>query len=222
MTFQKILSGAVALSLAFLLLTDEKVPAEQPDAFFEEGTGKAVELVGFPGFCVSYPDQCAPSAGLYQRFHVWNVWELLKEVQKQVNDTIVYRKEDGDSWNIVPIRQGAHDRMPTSLGDCDEYAITKRYELLKRGIPSRALRLTHVKIPIHDPRLGEKKMREHLVLTIIDDDGLHVVMDMLGPVTDWKIMMAMGDKPIAWQSGTDPRKWISITQRAVTMAAKTN
>jgi predicted transglutaminase-like cysteine proteinase len=50
----------------------------------------------------------------------------LKRINDRVNSGIISANEVGDTWSIWP-----------HMGDCDDYAITKRHELLKRGVASR-------------------------------------------------------------------------------------
>ena len=65
-------------------------------------------------------------------------WEDLKEVNKTVNAAIVPEPSTeglaGEKWLINP-----------ASGDCNDYEVSKRFELLKRGWPARALLLSEVK-----------------------------------------------------------------------------
>jgi predicted transglutaminase-like cysteine proteinase len=66
----------------------------------------------------------------------------------------------GEEWIINPDR-----------GDCNDYAVSKRHELLRRGWPARALLLSEVVI-----NSGE----HHLVLLVRTRSG-DVVLDNLTP-----------------------------------------
>ena len=57
----------------------------------------------------------------------------------------------GEEWLISP-----------KAGDCNDYAVTKRHELLARGWPSRALLLAEVIVPS-----GE----HHLVVVVRTNEG---------------------------------------------------
>ncbi len=91
-----------------------------------------------------------------------------------------------EEWLIAP-----------QAGDCKDYAITKRHELLERGWPSRALLLSEVIVPD-----GE----HHLVLVVRTKDG-DLVLDNLNasirPATmtfrqyQW-VRMEMPQNPKFW------------------------
>ena len=83
-------------------------------------------------------------------------------------------------------------------GDCNDYAVTKRHELLARGWPSRSLLLTEVVIPS-----GE----HHLVLVVRtrEDD---FVLDNLNPN-----IRPVSQVPYQWvraQQEKNPKFWSTI------------
>jgi predicted transglutaminase-like cysteine proteinase len=55
---------------------------------------------------------------------------LLQAVNSRVNGSIIYTRERVDRWSLA-----------ASRGDCEDYALTKRAELMAVGFPSNALRL---------------------------------------------------------------------------------
>src|ERR1700694_3030325 len=85
--------------------------------------------MAFSMFCLHYPDQCKPH-GLIFRGGPVRVTERrmaeLKEVNDRVNASIRPERNDkglaGEKWLISPLS-----------GDCNDYAVTKRFELLGRG-----------------------------------------------------------------------------------------
>ncbi|MDC7786727.1 transglutaminase-like cysteine peptidase [Rhodoplanes sp. TEM] len=109
-------------------------------------------------FCLQYPDQCkvrrmvfrgGPTRLTSER------WADLVSVNIEVNRAI--RAEPNtlgvayERWLVAP-----------RAGDCNDYAVTKRHELMKRGWPARNLLLAEVVVPS-----GE----HHLVLVIRTTDG---------------------------------------------------
>lgn len=56
----------------------------------------------------------------------------MNKVNKEVNSRITYRPDINDYWTTKP---------ENNQGDCEEYVLVKRKELIKRGIPEGALRL---------------------------------------------------------------------------------
>ncbi len=80
-------------------------------------------------FCMQYPWDCAPS---YNRFRPGPIalddtrWNELRDVNGEVNRSIRFERNLGgiaaERWLISP-----------GSGDCNDYAVTKRHELIARG-----------------------------------------------------------------------------------------
>jgi predicted transglutaminase-like cysteine proteinase len=89
------------------------------------------------------------------------------------------------------------------MGDCNDYAVTKRHELLENGLPSKPLRLSVVKTA---SGVG------HLVLVVVTTKG-DIVMDNLTEVirpwqsTDYHWLKI--------QSASDAKFWYEIKSPAV-------
>ena len=123
-------------------------------------------------------------------------WEDLKEVNKIVNTTIVPEPNTeglaGEKWLINP-----------AGGDCNDYAVSKRFELLKRGWPARALLLSEVVT-----NWGE----HHLILVVRTSVG-DLVLDNLTPqIRSWT------RAPYRWvrmQTSKNPNFWASLGSRSV-------
>ena len=92
-------------------------------------------------FCLRYQDDCRVHNRQFRRprpvFLTSERRRDLVEVNQQVNRSIqpkhYINDVSYDTWRIAP-----------TAGDCNDYAITKRHELLARGWPSRALLLSEV------------------------------------------------------------------------------
>jgi predicted transglutaminase-like cysteine proteinase len=91
-------------------------------------------------FCTRYPAECVPRRIIFRggliALTAERKDELLK-VNAQINGSIVPKRNTegfaGKGWQLSP-----------KTGDCNDYAVTKRHELLERGWPSRALLLAEV------------------------------------------------------------------------------
>src|SRR5713226_7083808 len=76
-------------------------------------------------FCLRYPSDCKSDPTEIDRIELnAENSELLKRVNGDVNAAIIPMVKDhgpelGDGWTIAP-----------SMGDCNDYAVTKRHELL--------------------------------------------------------------------------------------------
>lgn len=124
-----------------------------------------LEPIGHTRFCLKYPDECLVHGVDFRRRNIVltsDRWAELNTVNREVNRDIIPEVTPGndvtDEWVIAP-----------SAGDCKDYAITKRHELLARGWPSRSLLLAEVIVPD-----GE----HHLILVVRTKDA-DLVLDNL-------------------------------------------
>jgi predicted transglutaminase-like cysteine proteinase len=149
-------------------------------------------------FCLRYEDECRARL-LFRGGPILLTearWADLKDVNLAVNRAIIPERNElglaGETWLIDPER-----------GDCNDYAVTKRHRLLKRGWPARTLLLGEVAIPS-----GE----HHLVLLVRTKSG-DLVLDNLTPqIRPWS------RAPYRWvriQSPGNPRYWTTVAQRGV-------
>ncbi|MDR3572169.1 MAG: transglutaminase-like cysteine peptidase [Candidatus Pacebacteria bacterium] len=143
-------------------------------------------------FCLKYKDDCKSSVENTVSFS--KVESTLNAVNVEVNREILFDPSTTsttsaivEKWHVWP-----------QAGQCHDYAVTKRHELLKLGLPAGALRLAEVAIPT-----GE----HHLVL-VVETKEEDLVLDNLRPViTPWENL------PYHWiriQSSANPNFWLAI------------
>ena len=144
-------------------------------------------------FCLRYPSDCKSNPTENERIDLdAQTTELLKRVNQSVNMSIIptpksYGPNLGDGWTIAP-----------DMGDCNDYAVTKRHELLENGLPSKALRLSVVKTA---SGIG------HLVLVVVTTKGDIVMDDLTEVIRPWQ------STDYHWlkiQSATDSKFWHEI------------
>lgn len=140
-------------------------------------------------FCQKFAEDCVPTPQDAPLPLTRATWRALTLVNTIVNDTIHATTEPAgqDIWE-----RGVHE------GDCEEYALEKRYQLFKAGYPLGALSLSEV-----EDRAGAP----HLVLTVRTDHGAFVLDNMHSAVLPWD---RTGYRFIKVQSLTDPMRWVSI------------
>jgi predicted transglutaminase-like cysteine proteinase len=153
--------------------------------------------VAFTQFCLRYADQCKPQRMAFRGGPLRLTaerWADLKEVNKSVNSTIIPERNTeglaGEKWLINPVR-----------GDCNDYAVTKRSELLARGWPTRTLLLSEVVTS-----WGE----HHLVLVVRTSGGDLVLDNMSAQIRPW------ARAPYQWvriQTPKNPNYWASLGDR---------
>ncbi len=144
-------------------------------------------------FCLRYPDDCRSNSAESERIDLTSEsLALLKRVNRQVNVSIVskskaYGSRLDDKWTIAP-----------DQGDCNDYAVTKRHELLKSGLPSSALRLSVTKTAAG---IG------HLVLVVVTTKGDLVLDSLTDEIQPWQ---TTGYRWLKIQSARNPHYWVEI------------
>jgi len=163
-----IVIGGVQWARAALLVMPR---APRADLAHIELGRPALPPLTYTMFCLRYQAECRPRRSfrggpvrLTERR-----WEDLREINRTVNLAIEPVRNElglaGEAWTINPAR-----------GDCNDYAVSKRHALLRRGWPARVLLLSEVAVSS-----GE----HHLVLLVRTRSG-DLVLDNLTPeIKQW-------------------------------------
>ena len=88
----------------------------------------------------------------------------------------------------------------SAAGDCNDYVVTKRNQLLARGWPSHALLMAEVSLPTG---------KHHLVLVVVTNDG-EFVLDNMNPRVRPMTQAKPDYKWVRMQSNEDPDNWTKI------------
>lgn len=144
-------------------------------------------------FCLRYEAECRSRRG----FRGGPVrltgerWLDLLDVNRMVNLAIVPAPNNhglaGEAWSINPDR-----------GDCNDYAVSKRHELLRRGWPARALLLGEVIIG---------SGQHHLVLLVRTLSGDLVLDNLVLEIKPWS------EVPYRWlrvQMPSNHQLWATV------------
>lgn len=147
--------------------------------------------MGHVMFCAKHPAQCRASGAATVRLDAKRMREL-RSVNRHVNRRIRAVNDSrlggfGDKWSLAP-----------RAGDCEDFAITKRAELIRRGWPSRALRLAVARTPS-----GEG----HAVLVVRTTGGDLVLDNRRSSVLPWN---RAGLTWLKIQSQSNARRWQAI------------
>jgi predicted transglutaminase-like cysteine proteinase len=152
-------------------------------------------------FCLHYPADCKsdPSETVEIELSA-ETFELMNRVNHEVNAAILPVQKNNvidvqDGWTIAP-----------TAGDCNDYAVTKRHELLQSGLPARALRLAVVKTT---SGIG------HLVLVVATTKGDLVLDNLVETIRPWQ------RTDYHWlkiQSASDARYWYDIRSPRVLLS----
>jgi predicted transglutaminase-like cysteine proteinase len=153
---------------------------------------------GFPDFCVRFADQCAtPPGPRTGRPTVLTLdtamWRQLNTVNHAVNAAI---KPEDDQTHYG---REEYWTIPTDgRGDCEDYALTKRKDLLDAGLPASAVRIAVV---------YSLKTALHAVLTVSTDKGDFVLDSLTDKILLWN---ATDFTWIEVQDPSNPRRWDSL------------
>jgi predicted transglutaminase-like cysteine proteinase len=157
----------------------------------------ALAPMAFAQFCLKYASDCKPQQLSFgdDRLELNKMrWLELEIINRAVNSSIrPLRNEEGlagEKWLLGPVR-----------GDCHDYAVTKRHQLITRGWPARTVLLSEV----------VTASGEHHLVTIVRTDGGDLVLDNL---TDR--IMPWSSTPYRWvriQTPKNPNYWASISER---------
>jgi predicted transglutaminase-like cysteine proteinase len=150
--------------------------------------------MAFTQFCLRYTGECRPRRLLFRggrlKLTGWR-WAELELVNRRVNMSIVPQRNNeglaGQKWSLSP-----------PFGDCNDYAVTKRHELIARGWPSRAVLLSEV----------VTSLGEHHLVTVVRASGGDLVLDNLT-----SLIVPWFEKPYHWlriQTPGNPLYWSSI------------
>ena len=167
--------------------------ASQP---FMRVFGPALPPFGYVRFCSAFPAECVK--GPLEEARIVATPERLAEldvVNRQVNKAIapatdldVYGEEE--RWTL-----------PTTRGDCEDYALLKRHHLIQRGWPASALLMTVVR---------DEKGEGHAVLTARTSKGDFILDNKTDEMRLWSRTSYVF---VMRQPYIDPNFWLSLNPR---------
>lgn len=157
--------------------------------------------MAFTIFCLKYEGECEPRPQqiVFRGGRLKLTGERLaqlQEVNQRVNSAI--RPEP----NLEGLRGEKWLLHPTS-GDCNDYAVTKRHDLIAKGFPARSVLLSEVVTT-----WGE----HHLVVVVRTFSGDLVLDNLTGHILPWS------KKSYRWvriQMPKNPTYWASLADRDV-------
>ena len=190
-----------------LLLRDLRNGSTARLASVSNGLQQGIQLIRFDAptlapmaftqFCLKYPSDCKSGRLLLEGDRI----ELndtrrseLETINRTVNSSIRPERNEnglaGEKWLLSPLR-----------GDCNDYAVTKRHQLIARGWPARTVLLSEV-VTVS----GE----HHLVTVVRTNSGDLVLDNLTDQIKPWS------RTPYRWlriQTPKNPNYWASISER---------
>jgi len=177
-------NGVAAETNRFMPLTS---PTEAPEGFVE--------------FCTRFPVDCRQSGAASRAVVLTNArWLELVEVNRRINamiepttDEAFYGREE--FWTF-----------PQTAGDCEDYVLLKRHELIEKGWPSSVLLITVVR---------DEHGEGHAVLSVGTDRGDLILDNRTNVVLPW---INTPYHYVKRQGVGDPRGWVRVLDMRTTTA----
>ena len=144
--------------------------------------------IAYVRFCMRNASQCQATGAPKLIASTLKNWQTLANVNALVNARI-----KGD-----PAKGSIDWSLETRHGNCNDYAVQKRMELIRRGFPASALALS-----VTVTGQGEG----HLVLIVRTDRGDFVLDNLRAGVVAWN---RTGYHWVMRQSAEDPQKWVKL------------
>tara|TARA_R110002124_G_scaffold63350_48_gene173608 strand:+ start:11268 stop:11900 length:633 start_codon:yes stop_codon:yes gene_type:complete len=197
---------AAALFGAMIALAALSAPAQALDttnvAFVQTHSGTTSIPVGHAEFCKARPAECRPNAQVVPAVGLTaELWQQLLAVNAHVNSTVV-PVTDQDLYQVAEFWT-----YPNGYGDCEDYALAKRRELINAGWPASTLLMAVVK---------QANGEGHAVLIVRTDRGDLVLDNQVGSVDLWS---ATPYKFLKRQSQANAGQWVDmIDNREVVVA----
>lgn len=192
---RSVLAFSAILALAPLASVREAHADIPPDGKeLPAGETGAPQPPGFVSFCLHFPGQCATDRNEPKRLALTaSSWQALETVNENVNRAL-RPVSDLEHYGRVE-----YWTIPTDgMGDCEDYALTKRQLLMQAGMPLRALRIAVART---------WKGEEHAVLTVATDHGDYVLDNLTAMIRSWD------DTGYEWIERQDPDHewgWVSL------------
>ncbi|MBI4068182.1 transglutaminase-like cysteine peptidase [Candidatus Kaiserbacteria bacterium] len=172
--------------------------AQEPAVF-----GKADPPHGFVRFCDEIPTECVPDNKGVQKLQ-WTKarYQQLVDVNNKVNRS-VDPVTDLDNYGV-----NEYWTLPANgRGDCEDYVLQKRHDLIKKGWPVSSLLITVVR---------DEKGDGHAVL-LASTTKADYVLDVKDP--DVKVWLKTPYQYVMRQSTGDPTVWVSLVPSVVVGSA---
>ena len=164
--------------------------------------GPAQPPHGFVRFCEATPTECTSDHGQESRFEASA--ERLKELD-EINRSV--NKAIAPATDLEVYGVNEYWTMPRTRGDCEDYALQKRHDLVAKGWPVSSLLMTVVR---------DEKGEGHAVLTARTVQGDYILDNKIEDVRLWN---KTPYQFVMRQSYLNPKVWVALDSRQGPLAA---
>ncbi|WDR03685.1 transglutaminase-like cysteine peptidase [Devosia algicola] len=192
-----VLLGVFATTLPAAALDTSNV------AFVQTATHTTSIPIGAAEFCHSHPSECQPNATVVAAETLTEArWNQLLNINAHYNDTVV-SVTDQDLYRVAEFWT-----YPNGYGDCEDFALAKRRDLINAGWPASTLLIAVVR---------QTNGEGHAVLMVRTDRGDLVLDNLDGTINVWN---KTPYKYIKRQSQANPGQWVDMfDNRPIVVAA---
>jgi predicted transglutaminase-like cysteine proteinase len=202
-TATKIIAGALAALCMMGTPAAASSSIDLANPAFAPVTGSTSVPVGAAEFCKTNRADCSPSGSVVDAEMLTEAsWRQLVAINDGVNSAVA-PITDLDQYAVTELWT-----YPAGRGDCEDYALEKRRQLIAHGWSPSALMMAVVR---------QQNGDGHAVLMVRTDRGDLVLDNQVGQVLVWK---DTSYEFIKRQSQNDPRKWVGITDTRLVLAAR--
>lgn len=198
----KALTGAV---LALAAMAAPTKALDTSNVAFVQTLATATSIpVGHLEFCKSRPQECGPNSDAVSAVPLdEGLWQQLLNVNAYVNQTVV-PVTDEDLYKVAEFWT-----FPNGYGDCEDYVLEKRRQLINAGWPASTLLISVVK---------QANGEGHAVLLVRTDRGDLVLDNQIGSIDLWS---QTPYKFVKRQTQANAGQWVEMidTRDAVTFTA---
>jgi predicted transglutaminase-like cysteine proteinase len=202
MLFKLALSALTAVAMGLIATAALADSVDFANPAFAQVSGPTSIPIGASEFCKEHTGECAPAGRVVDAVSLDEVlWRQLLAINARVNSSVA-PATDEDLYDMA--ERWAY---PTGAGDCEDYALLKRKQLIAAGWSPSTLLMTVVRQPNGDG---------HAVLMVRTDRGDLVLDNQDGVVRIWT------ESPYHFlkrQSQGNPGEWVDILDDRWTLVA---
>lgn len=161
--------------------------------------------IGHYDYCAANPDDCAtrtsnPTPVTLTR----KLWSDMQDVNNAAN-TMIEPITDADQW-------GVEERwsIPVNKGDCEDYVLLKRKQLIAMGVPTSDALITVVR---------QRNGAGHAVLTVRTDRGDFILDNLEPQILAWN---KTSYRYLKRQSDKDASQWITVQDNRQVLVGSVN
>jgi predicted transglutaminase-like cysteine proteinase len=193
----------VLISIMLTYVTPAAAGGDQfSNPAFAQGQQRTSTPIGHYEFCKSHKDECGALNGPMLTTLTPDLWAQLQQTNNQVNVNVA-PVSDEDLYQVAE-----YWTYPSGAGDCEDYVLEKRRELVAAGWAASTLLITVVR---------KQDGEGHAVLLVRTDRGDLALDNLDGEIHVWN------ETPYTYlkrQSQTDAAEWIGLTDdRVITVAS---